>query len=263
MDLEHLENLRSSELSLVLNEINQEKKGELQILEIGAGSGWQAKKLSESGFSVEAIDVANSNYSQHRVWPIINYNGKDIPFEDEKFDVIFSSNVLEHIPELEVFQSEIMRVLKNDGIAIHVVPSGRWSFWTIIAHYPFFLKLVTRKIFSANTTGMERCNDNKEASSSYEDKTIISKEKFIPKIRNMMIAKRHGERGNVITEMYYFSKFWWVRFFESTGWKISKYRTNNLFYTGYSVFGSSLSVDSRKKLSVLLGASCHFFILRK
>lgn len=263
MNLEHLENLRLSELTLVINEINKEKTGEITILEIGAGSGWQAKKLSESGFSVEAIDIVNSNYTQHRVWPIINYNGKDIPFGDEKFDVIFSSNVLEHIPHLEKFQSEIMRVLKADGIAIHVVPSGRWSFWTIIAHYPFILKLIVGKIFSTSNTELEVSDSNRVISSSSEEIAMTSYDKFTRKIRDGAIAKRHGERGNVITEMYYFSRQWWVRFFQLTGWKISKYSTNNLFYTGYSIFNSALPINSRKKLSTFLGASCHLFVLRK
>jgi len=53
-----------------------------------------------------------------------------IPFEDHAFDIVFSSNVLEHIPHVVEFQKEIQRVLKPDGIAIHVLPSSSWRVWS-------------------------------------------------------------------------------------------------------------------------------------
>lgn len=124
--LAHLEAIRNYELEVIVNML---PKGG-RLLEIGAGTGWQAKALEARGFEVSAIDVTVSNYKQDRVWPVIDYDGKIIPFSDHSFDIVFSSNTLEHIPHVKEFQSEIKRVLKPEGVALHVVPSATWRFWT-------------------------------------------------------------------------------------------------------------------------------------
>jgi len=62
---------------------------------------------------------------------VYNFNGKveikkaditNIPFEDNYFDVILCSHVLEHIPDDRKAMLEIYRVMKNDGWAILLVP---------------------------------------------------------------------------------------------------------------------------------------------
>jgi SAM-dependent methyltransferase len=50
------------------------------------------------------------------------YNGTNFPFEDNKFDSIFCSQVLEHVFEPEIFLSEINRVMKKDGLIILTLP---------------------------------------------------------------------------------------------------------------------------------------------
>lgn len=126
--IDHLESIRKYELERVLPYFEKGKK----MLEIGAGAGWQAKTLQEKGFDIEGIDLKESNLVKERIWPVIDYDGKNIPFPDETFDIIFSSNVLEHIPHVAEFQSEIKRVLKKDGIVVHILPSGTWRFFTNI-----------------------------------------------------------------------------------------------------------------------------------
>lgn len=45
-----------------------------------------------------------------------------IPYENEKFDFIYNSHVLEHIPNDIKAMSELYRVLKKDGVCITLVP---------------------------------------------------------------------------------------------------------------------------------------------
>jgi len=84
MSLKHLESLRSSELKKVLITLSELKsnmdRGKLKVLEIGAGTGCQARELAENGYAVEAIDILDNTYLEDRVWPIRNYDGKHIPF---------------------------------------------------------------------------------------------------------------------------------------------------------------------------------------
>jgi len=126
--LEHLASIRLFELEFARRFFPHSGR----ILEIGAGTGWQAQVLQAQGFEVDAIDLDSSNYKAQRVFSVRDYDGHTLPFDDAAFDVVFSSNVLEHIPHLKEFQKELHRVLKPGGIAVHIVPSSSWRFWTNI-----------------------------------------------------------------------------------------------------------------------------------
>lgn len=48
---------------------------------------------------------------------------EELPWDDEHFDIVICSEVLEHLPEPEKAISEIYRVLKRDGIGIFSTPN--------------------------------------------------------------------------------------------------------------------------------------------
>ena len=264
MTLEYLESIRLLELECVLSEIKIEKPGRNIILEIGAGSGWQSQKLSENGHSVEEIDIDSSNYSKGRIWPITNYDGKHIPFPDDYFDIVFTSNVLEHVPHVIAFQHEIKRVLKSDGLSINIVPSGSWRFWTNVAHYGFVIKTIKNIIIKQLASSKsEDSSGEAENVAKTNDLSRIQHLSLGYLLRRMALAPRHGEIGTAFTELYHFSRHKWVKLFTITDWKIEKIFTNRLFYTGYGILGSALSLKLRRHLSYILGSSCHIFVLRK
>ena len=128
--LKHLAAIRECEVGIVLKLLPPAGR----LLEIGSGAGWQAKALEARGYSVSGIDLPSSNYRDAIIWPVTQYDGSHIPFEDNTFDIIFSSNTLEHIPHVVEFQKEIQRVLKPDGMVVHLLPSGTWRFWTNLTH---------------------------------------------------------------------------------------------------------------------------------
>jgi ubiquinone/menaquinone biosynthesis C-methylase UbiE len=254
LNLKHIEKIRLAEMKFVLVVLKKFKPGKGIMLEIGAGAGWQAQKFSETGYDIKAIDTEYSNYSQHRVWPVLNYDGVHIPFPDDYFDIVYSSSVLEHIPHLKEFQFEIKRVLKPDGIVIHVVPSAAWRAWTNAAHYLGVLKtvivIVRNKVMpkTANQIG-----SNVETVRPPLTK-LVTKAIFPP---------RHGEKGNSISEIYHFSRWGWSAIFKTGGWKIKERFSGRLFYTGCMIFASALPVPARKYLSYFLGSSCHIFLLKR
>jgi SAM-dependent methyltransferase len=97
-----------------------------QILDIGCGDGydlWQISKIAPSDCYFWGIDASSKaiqtaqaesffadrfNFSVHDV-------SQGLPFDDGQFDVIFSKNVLECIPDKLSLLKEVHRVLKNDG----------------------------------------------------------------------------------------------------------------------------------------------------
>lgn len=51
-----------------------------------------------------------------------NVDLQQLPFDDESYDFVFASHVLEHIPDDEKAISEIRRILRPNGIAVLPVP---------------------------------------------------------------------------------------------------------------------------------------------
>jgi len=256
---EMLKILRSLELKRTLELMRHEKPQAGRLLEIGAGTGEQVKKLSDEGYSVEAIDMQESDYLEHRIWPVLDYDGEHIPFPDAAFDVVFSSNVLEHIPHVIEFQKEIHRVLKPNGIAVHLLPTGTCRFWTNITYYLFWTGLVFKRIFSR----LFRIKAEKNQSPGENSANTVTKRLGIRAVLRRLIPPRHGEFGNTLTEIYYFSKIRWVKLFQRAGWEIKKYSTSKLFYSQHLIFGPAISLKTRTNLSFLLGSSCHVFIMTK
>jgi SAM-dependent methyltransferase len=53
----------------------------------------------------------------------VQADARDLPFDDDSFDVIICSHVLEHVPEDVVAAQEMARVLTRDGLALIQVPA--------------------------------------------------------------------------------------------------------------------------------------------
>lgn len=255
MNMNFLEIIRKYELEKIISELHNYSSRKLKILEIGAGSGWQSKVFSNLGHEVHAIDLEDGTYSKHEAWPIKVYDGSNIPFETGSFDIVFSSNVLEHIPHVVLFQKEIHRVLKDDGLVIHILPSVAWRFWTNIAHVIAMLKLMLNMLQKKSMTSDVKSSD-------------VLAEKIVSmsltmKIKKILLPVRHGEFGNAVSELFYFSVFRWNRLFAKTNWLVEKRYSNNLFYSGYMTFGPKITISTRVILSKFLGSSCNIFVLRK
>jgi SAM-dependent methyltransferase len=247
---DYVKGIRRFELFSVINEMPPNS----HILEIGAGAGWQAEMLSEHGFKVEAIDIKDSRYLQERVWDVQVYDGRHIPFPDASFDIVFSSNVLEHIAQLEALQKEIRRVLKPAGMAIHILPSTAWRFWTLVTHYPHILKV-------AGLSALRSLSSNSSGRGSVADYNY-NKYKLMQLVWRAIWPARHGERGNSLTELYLFSRRNWIAAFAEAGWEVTALRTNKVFYTGNMLFGKLLSIKLRSRLSNLLGRCSTTYVVR-
>lgn len=68
------------------------------------------------------VDIRESgNHKEHKNVDVF-YDGKVIPFEDEVFDSVFTSEVFEHVFNLDEIVTEINRVLKINGKILITVP---------------------------------------------------------------------------------------------------------------------------------------------
>jgi hypothetical protein len=77
----------------------------------------------------------------------------------------------------------------------------------------------------------------------------------------LCLPRRHGERGNVVSELWLFHPRWWRRNFHDNGFAVLGDEPMGLFYTGEVLFGLRLGLAKRGRLAHVLGSSCHLFRL--
>ena len=63
--------------------------------------------------------------------------GESLPYDNKKFDVIYSSHVLEHTNNEQKFLEEMKRVVKDDGTIIIGVPTATMAFINLISQLLF------------------------------------------------------------------------------------------------------------------------------
>ena len=89
-------------------------KGKIKILDLGCGYKPFEILFKDFGFEYEYIGV---DFDKENASPdiIIDLNYEKLPFENETFDVVILSEVLEHIYNTKNVINEALRVLKKDG----------------------------------------------------------------------------------------------------------------------------------------------------
>lgn len=93
-----------------------------KILDYGCGVKPYEYIFENYSEKYTGVDVGENPHADRRIEP-----GEKLPFENEEFDVVLSSQVLEHVENTELYLSECRRVLKHEGILI-LSTHGTWQF---------------------------------------------------------------------------------------------------------------------------------------
>jgi 2-polyprenyl-3-methyl-5-hydroxy-6-metoxy-1,4-benzoquinol methylase len=110
--------------------LTEDLKGK-RLLDAGCGTGWFSLRACERGAEVTSMDVgvnllgkvAEKCDSRRVVGDICR-----LPFPEEAFDVVASSEVIEHVLEPRQAIAELSRVLKPGGVLALTTPNRIWHF---------------------------------------------------------------------------------------------------------------------------------------
>jgi len=118
----------------------------MRILVIGCGNRNDIKLFKKFSkpvlfdLSIKAVQSIDKDFK------VINADALSIPLADNSFDEIVCSEVLEHIPNVEMAISEISRVLKPDGNLIVSTPN--WI--SLFGLMRWLMELITNQMISSD-----------------------------------------------------------------------------------------------------------------
>ena len=141
---------------------------EMAVLEVGFGEGYGPVALADEVSSYEALEVDTEAVEFVTAAPAPAnvkfriYDGVNIPFADDSFDVVFAFQVIEHVHELERWLAEIERVCRPGGTILFTTPNRThrvmdgerpWNRFHLIEWAPRELdELLTRQFLRMNDT---------------------------------------------------------------------------------------------------------------
>lgn len=108
----------------IIDELDSLNLKNKKVLEIGLGQGSDSQKLIERGAIYYGIDLTPESVKRVKkrfklfnlkYKKVILGDAKNLPFENNFFDIIYSHGVIHHSPDIKKIVNEIYRVLNKNG----------------------------------------------------------------------------------------------------------------------------------------------------
>lgn len=140
-------NLRNPWIAGRIHEFFSYRPGPIRVLDVGCGAGFLSNHLSKEGFDVTAVDLSGSSLEiaakrddTQRV-KYLQADAYELPFDDESFDVLTSTDFLEHVSEPRRVLKEVARVLDPSGFFFFHTFNKNWlSNLLVIKSLEWFVK---------------------------------------------------------------------------------------------------------------------------
>jgi ubiquinone/menaquinone biosynthesis C-methylase UbiE len=126
-----------------------------KVLDVGCGDSPYRFLLNKAQTNYYGIDIADAAKFDYDNTEITAFNGEDIPFEDEMFDAVICTEVLEHVEKYQKLTDELYRVMKKGARGIITIPwSARYHYipWDYFRYTPSSLKTIFSQFTEVNIT---------------------------------------------------------------------------------------------------------------
>jgi len=226
------------------------------LIELGCGPGFYSSRLAQRypEISVIGVDRSPSQLSWAREkrnalrlnnCQFQSDNVLELSHGDDSFDVLIASRLFTVLPNRRRAVAEMYRVLRPGGLAIHVLPTHTWRFWTTLTLIP---------------AGFQYIFAGPGAIAAWPSAATKQSKSLWYKLKRFL--GRHGEHGNMLSEHWLFHPIRWRRTFRRDGFEIIEERPVGIFHTGNMLLGKRLTIDRRKRLGQILGSACRLYVLR-
>ena len=124
-------------LKVVYEELLTEDLSDKNLLDAGSGTGWFSKYAADRGANVTSMDIGENllvKVAEKCKTRCVKGSILEMPFADNSFDFIVSSEVIEHTPDPLRAIDELYRVLRPGGKLVLTTPNKLWYFAILIAN---------------------------------------------------------------------------------------------------------------------------------
>ncbi len=111
---------RSEQVGLVRHILGE---GSFKVLDYGCSWGYASWQLLDAGFDVAGFEIGRQRAEHARSWlgiPVFS----ELSQLGGSYDLIISSHVFEHVPQLKATLDKLVEVLKPGGYLLAITPNG-------------------------------------------------------------------------------------------------------------------------------------------
>lgn len=147
-DAEHFDYTEEQESGAIRHEerrlheaiISAVPSGARRILDVGCGKGWVASHFCPRGVAVCSMDVSITNprralkrnsFPNHSAVVADVFN---LPFQENTFDVIIAAEVIEHVPDPQLFIQHLLATLRPGGVLLITTPFREKRQFSLCVH---------------------------------------------------------------------------------------------------------------------------------
>ena len=107
------------------------------ILDVGCGIGTFVRRFRQYSDDVHGIEVEEERAAEASadLPNIVQGYGEDLPYPDDRFDLVFSNEVIEHVADDRRTAAEMVRVTKPGGAIVAFAPNRLYPFETHGAYF--------------------------------------------------------------------------------------------------------------------------------
>jgi ubiquinone/menaquinone biosynthesis C-methylase UbiE len=201
-------------------------------LEIGCGIGYQSAFLSCISDKVVASDIDLGSMVKHSRGleitrdfiaqtginniNIVNANAESLPFEDNSFDLIYSSYAFQYVPNKQTALAEIKRVLKPGGYFFCVVPSTGNRINAAKSYYKTLFKKMPAYLFA-----------KKNGKKTIQHEEQMMAQEFNGPKRTRMLPPPDDEANSFFKELLIYTPARWRKLFSDNGHDIILEKNSN------------------------------------
>lgn len=232
------------------------------VLELGAGDGFQSTMLVEYAQRIVSTDIRQPPESGDPRIEVRAVSAEQIAdaFPAGRFDLVYSSNMLEHVPDPPVVLAAVARVLADDGITIHVMPNRIWKACQVMLWIPNLVANALDDILRARSlravVARLRKPDEHGESSEKNNPTVVRPRRSL--FRKVLLPEPHGVSLAHRAEFAAFARRRWVKELRQAGFDVIAV-LRGPFSSGYG-FGTTALTRLLERCGV---SSEYIFVAKK